>query len=315
MALRKHSLRQLYFVVATLIALSLFVTIPRAQDPPNEELDVVTVNTNLVTLNVSVTKDRRPISNLQIEDFCITDQGLPVTPQFFEAQAPTSIVFVIDTSSSMRGTNWDNLKSGIKEFLSKERENNNYTLVTFNERPTVLLTAASKEAFWTTFKKIKPDGETALYDGLLAGLQLLNKLPSKHKAIVLLSDGDDNRSSTTLSQIQEEIYRHHANLYPIGIHLDKGIDRLSSKPTFGKTILTNLALSTGGTVLFPAPSQIDRALTSISDQISAEYTLSYYPPDQTSGWRSVQVDLAQVRHRRRGVLRYQSKYLLKANSD
>src|ERR1041384_5473981 len=103
------------------VLLLTFVSVPLGQtpSPPSSEddYDVIKTDTNLITLNVSLTKKNRPIPNLRARDFELFDTGAIVKPQFFEDSGPTSIVFVIDTSTSMGGRKWQNLSSGLKDFL------------------------------------------------------------------------------------------------------------------------------------------------------------------------------------------------------
>src|SRR5215475_751202 len=153
--------------------------------PP--EVDIISVDTSLVTINVSV-RDRknRQLPGLKLEDFCVTDQGRIVRPEFFDSQGPLSIVFVIDVSSSMRG-HWPELKSGLKKFLAKEPEGSDYTLITFNERAQLVTSSVDAKRLWQTFNTLKPYGDTALYDGFRLGLEALERVPQRHKALVLLS--------------------------------------------------------------------------------------------------------------------------------
>ena len=84
--------------------------------------EVIKIDTNLVTVNVSVTDAKnRHLPGLKAEDFLVTDQGQRVRPEFFDSQGPVSIVFVVDISSSMRAK-WNNLRTGLKRFLSKGHE-------------------------------------------------------------------------------------------------------------------------------------------------------------------------------------------------
>src|SRR5215831_17816903 len=117
-----HSMKPRRTFLLTSLLLTMLLTavsLPLGQTPSppiDQDYDVIKTNTNLVTLNISVTKQNRPITDLAATDFEITDAGATVKPEFFEAQGPASIVFVIDTSTSMRGVKWQNLSFGLKEF-------------------------------------------------------------------------------------------------------------------------------------------------------------------------------------------------------
>ncbi len=315
MSRQNKSHRRFYFLIVTaVIFLFLVSTVPHAQNPQappqaDQECETLAVTTNLVTINVSVTRKNKPVEDLQANDFNITDQGIQVRPQFFDIGNDASIVFVIDTSASMRGEKWKRIKTGLKEFL-KQDQRANYTLVTFNDKPELLVTAASAEEFWQSFLSIKkPDGDTALYDGLATALKVSRSLPSRQKAIVLLSDGDDNRSSASLQTIQDAVYSQHLTVYPIGILLSKREDG-SRERAHGMNVLKTLAQVTGGIVTFPTPDKIEKTLSNIYTEIVHKYALSYYPPDHSTGWHSVNV--AMTNNSRRLELRYADRYFIQA---
>src|SRR5215510_2124272 len=179
-----------------------------------ESEDVVKVDTSLVTVNVAVVdKKGRHLPGLQREDFLVTDEGAPVRPEFFDDHGPVSIVFVVDNSSSMRGEKWRNLRSGFKKFLATAREGNDYTLIAFNEKPRLVVSSTSAKELWQSLDSMKPYGETALYDGMLMGLNILKGLRQRHKALILLSDGEDNSSEADLTCISQEIFTHRAAVY------------------------------------------------------------------------------------------------------
>ena len=270
------------------------------------ELDVVTVDTSLVTINVSVRDHKnRQLPDLKLEDFQVTDQGKIVRPEFLDSQGPLSIVFVIDVSSSMRG-HWQELKNGLKKFLAKEPEGSDYTLITFNQRAQLVTPSTDAKRLWESFKTLQPYGETALYDGLLLGLEALERAPQRHKALVLLSDGEDNSSQAGLAMVEHQTLRHHATIYSVGIRFE-GI--LSPYQPDGKQLLTQLAAATGGLVQFPESSGLPAVLDSIRADLSNQYSLSYYPPEKTPGWHRVEVNIAQSTSRLK--LRYQERYQMR----
>jgi Ca-activated chloride channel homolog len=293
------SARRKLMIAAVLITLS-FASV-KAQDD-----EVLRIDTSLVTVNVSVTDGKnRHLPGLKAEDFSVMDQGKPVRPEFFDTKGPVSIVFLVDISSSMRGK-WENLRTGLKKFLAKGREGSDYTLIAFNEKPKLIASSVNAEEFWKNFNSLKPYGETALYDALLLGLDALERVPQRHRALVLLSDGEDNCSHAGLALVQQEALAHRATLYPVGILIDQ---HLSPYQPDGKKLLNELAQATGGIVHFPAPEQIRAVLETINADVTNQYSLSYYPPEKAPGWRTVQVNVARMSSRLN--VRYQQRYFLR----
>ena len=271
------------------------------------DLDVVRVDTSLVTVNVSVTNGKnRPLPGLTLENFQVLDEGQAVKPEFFDREGPESIVFVIDISSSMKGDKWQSLRAGLKSFLKKGREGNDYTLIAFNEKPQLVVTAVNAEQFWQSLNSLQPEGETALYDALVLGLETLERVPQRHRALVLLSDGEDNCSHADLSLVEKQVMIHRATIYPVGILLKWPLGGDQSK---GKRVLSELAAATGGLVLFPEALKIPAVLELIAADLHGQYSLSYYPPTKTAGWRRVQVTVANDSSHLN--LRYQPRYLMR----
>jgi len=294
--------------LAVLGALLIFGLSVRAQSalPPSSDIDVISTDTSLVTINVSVTDHKnRQLPRLKLEDFRVTDQGKPVHPEFVDSQGPLSLVFVIDVSSSMQG-HWQELKSGLKKFLEKDYEGSDYTLISFNEKARSITASVDASQLWKSFNTLRPYGETALYDGLILGLQALERVPQRHKALVLLSDGEDNSSRASLAMVEQQTLLHHATIYPVGIVYEGA---MSSYSVDGKRILNQLAAATGGLVLFPQTSRLPDVLNVIRSDLSEQYSLSYYPPEKTPGWHRVEINIPQGRSPLN--LRYQQRYQMR----
>ena len=262
----------------------MFWTSAAAQDP----VDVIKIGVDLVTVNVSVTEKKgRPVMGLQRENFFVTDQGKPVSLQFFDSNGPASIVFVVDISSSMRGEKWENLMKAMKKFLATAREGSDYTLVVFGDRPQLVARAVNASELWRDLASLRPYGMTALYDAMLLGLNALERLPQRHKALVLLSDGEDDFSRSCLSDVQQAARTQRATIYTVGLLLK--LRDLTPWQPHGKELLDKLTSTTGGLMLLPAPEQIRGVLEQINADVSGHYCLSYYPPDTVNGWRHIQV--------------------------
>jgi VWFA-related protein len=298
------------WAVATLAVLSLLRPVV-AQQPEGDgaiEEEVVKVDVDLVTVNVSVTDGgKRPVTGLLAADFLVSEEGRAVSLDFFEGQGPASIVFVVDTSLSMKYRKLKKLQAALKKFLARAREGNDYTLVAFADRPRLVVESVGAGELWQGVLGLVPDGDTALYDAVLLGLEALGRAPRRHKALVLLSDGQDTRSKAVLADVQTSALARRATLYTVGITLE-------AKPTFmlaedrrGRDILRQLAAATGGLVFFPEPEEIGEALNEVNADLSGQYTLGYYAADKVPGWRNIRVGLSPAVRRHR--LRYQERYL------
>ena len=282
-----------------------------AQQPEGDgarEEEVVKVAVDLVTVSVSVTDGgRRPVTGLLAADFLVSDEGREVKLEFFDGQGPASIVLVVDTSSSMKYEKWGKLQAALKKFLSRAREGNDYTLVAFADRPRLVAESVGAQELWQSVLGLETEGNTALYDAVLLGLEALGRTPRRHKALVLLSDGQDTRSRAGLADVQLEALTRRATIYAVGITLDANPRYLLEVDRKGRDILKGLASATGGLAFFPEPDDISRVLDGINADLSGQYTLGYYAADKEPGWRNIQVSLTPAQQQRR--LRYQQRYL------
>jgi VWFA-related protein len=270
--------------------------------------DVIKTDTNLVTINISVKGNKgRPLPGLRREDFLVIEEGKQVQVEFFDNYGPASIVFVVDLSSSMQGKKWKNLKAGMKEFLAKAHSANDYTLIGFSDRPSIIARSANENELWQVINKLVPCGNTALYDAMLLGLNVLAEIPQRHKALVLFSDGEDNLSRAVLLAVQQEVLTRRATIYTVGILDDYTLPFANGRT--GKELLNELANATGGLAQFPTANEIERVLKEIRADLSSQYSLSYYPLEKSPGRRHVQVSMTPTYQSLK--LRYQQYYTVR----
>ncbi len=275
-----------------------------------QDAEIIRFDVALVTVNVAVKDGKgRPLSGLKPVDFRVNDENTSVTLEFFESGGPASIVFVVDTSASMRGKRWKSLVAGLKNFLKHAPDDNDYTLITFDVSPRLVAESVNASEFLERISELSPNGETAMYDGVLLGMDALKRVRQRHKALVLISDGEDNSSRRRLVDVQREVVAQRTTIYTIGLLL-KGYCRMGVKEAcHGKDTISEMAQVTAGLAHFPDSDELAEVLKDIGKDISNMYSLSYYPPDKKPGWRRVQVSMAQTDHRPN--LRYQERYLMR----
>lgn len=286
-----------------LLILTSAVSLPvLAQDVP-----AIKLNTNLVTVNVSVTDSKdRPLSGLGVGDFLVTEDSKPVGLEFFNSSGPASIVFVVDASSSMQAKALE-LRQAFKEFLKSGHQDNDYTLITFNAFPRVITRSVSSDELWQILSTLDPYGRTALYDAVLLGLEALDQTPQRHRALVVLSDGEDNSSRANLVEVEQAVSARHATVYTVGI-LPRPNDLSTFDPAC-RGLLVQLAEATGGMIRFSAPRDIAKVLSKISYDVRNQYCLGYYAPEGAPGWRRLRVSLASSQ--RPYNIRHPQRYLTK----
>jgi Ca-activated chloride channel family protein len=162
------------------------------------------------------------------------------------------IVLVVDVSGSMEDNGkLDQAKAGLGAFLARILPEDRVGLVTFSSKAAVEVPPAplteNRILLDDTIGRLRPQGKTAIYDGLMAGKQALDALPAPEngeeriKAIVLLTDGEENASGATLDQLKQEFDESGISIFPVayGSESDQSeaTKTLLSIVEFSKTIL------------------------------------------------------------------------------
>jgi Ca-activated chloride channel homolog len=194
---------------------------PTSLDDPAEvsEGDVVRIDTNLVTVPVSVLdKDGRFISDLRREQFNVFENGVEQKLAYFEStEKPFTVALLLDTSGSTFFHLWD-IKQAAINFAKQLRPQDRVLVVTF-DRLVMLLTEATNDANVVTEvieRNAVPGFSTRLYDAIdLVIKTRLNKMDGR-KAIVLFTDGVDTGSyQATYKSTLREVEELDALIYPI----------------------------------------------------------------------------------------------------
>jgi Ca-activated chloride channel family protein len=134
---------------------------------------------------------------------------------------------------------------------------------------------------------------TALYDGLYLGLETVNHGSNPRKALLLITDGEDNHSHYSFSDLREFAKEHDVQIYAIGI-LDEGSSQGTPYSGRGRALLEDLANLTGGRAFFP-PSvhDLEQICAEIGVDLKNQYVLGYRSSNRlTDGkWRKIKVKI------------------------
>lgn len=277
----------LVFALAGLLALSPV----SAQDAGDGGQFTIGVDVDLVVFNLTVTDSRgRQVSGLTQSNFRISEEGRPQQIKLFRPEdVPATIGLIIDSSGSMRNKLQQTVSSAIG-FVGASNPQDEMFVISFNEK--VYLGLPSSTRFTSdpaqvggALGRIRPEGLTALYDALAAGLEHLKGGANDRKALVLLSDGADNASSRKLDDIVPIARQSGATIYTIGIYD-------VADPDKDPGALRKMAELTGGRSYFP--KQVDdlgQVWLDIAGGIRSQYTIGYVSsnPNRDGAFRKVRV--------------------------
>ena len=243
----------------------------------------IRVGINEVNVVFTVTdKHGKRITDLKQNDFRIVDDNKPpVEIRSFRAEAnlPLQVGLLIDASNSVRDRFKFEQESAI-EFLNQtvRRGYDQAMVVGFDATPEVTQDFTDDtEKLGHGVRQLRPGGGTALYDALYYACRdkLLKKAQSgpTRRAIILLSDGEDNLSHVTREEAIEMAQRADAIVYAISTNV-------SGSKGAGDKVLERIADATGGRAFFPFQIRdVTNAFGEIQDELRSQYAVSYKPAD------------------------------------
>ncbi|MGB7599007.1 MAG: VWA domain-containing protein [Candidatus Sulfotelmatobacter sp.] len=247
------------------------------------EVPKIRVGTNEVNVVFTVTdKHGKRVTDLKQADFRIVDDSKPVTEiRSFHAETnlPLQVGLLIDASASVRDRFKFEQESAI-EFLNQtiRKRYDQAFIVGFDVTPELTQDFTDDtEKLGHGVRELRPGGGTAMYDALYyACRDKLLKQPHggpTRRAIILLSDGEDNQSHVTREEAIEMAQRADAIIYTISTNV-------SGTKGAGDKVLERIADATGGRAFFPFQIRdVTNAFAEIQEELRSQYDVSYKPID------------------------------------
>jgi Ca-activated chloride channel homolog len=259
----------------------------------------IRVDTTLVLIPVSVTDPlSRFVTGLEKENFKVYEEKVEQEVSQFSAEdAPLSVGLVFDTSGSM-GAKLQKSRQAVAQFLKTANPEDEFFLVQFNDRPelTVPFTPDSEE-LQNRLTFIESKGRTALLDGIYMAMNQMKKARNPRKAILLISDGGDNSSRYTESEVRNAVREADVQIYAIGIFEPIGGRGRTPEELAGPGLLTELTEQTGGRhFAVDNLAELPDVAAKIGLELRNQYVLGYVPKNTTRDgkYRRVQVKLVKT---------------------
>ena len=272
---------------------------PKQQEEPVLQGPTIPVRVNEVSVVFTVTdKHNRYIKDLTRNDFKVIDDQKPVEEiRSFrrETDLPLHVGLLIDASNSIRGRFKFEQESAI-EFLNqiiRRRYDQAFVLGFDVESEVTQDFTDNTEALAKGIRALKPGGGTAMYDALYyACRDKLLKSPqagSVRRAIILVSDGDDNQSHVTREEAIDMALRANVIVYTISTNFPNG-----GGP--GDKVLQRIADATGGRAFQPFQIQeVSDAFAQIQADLRSQYELAYRPQNLAHDGRFRSIEISALR--------------------
>ncbi|MBS1793435.1 MAG: VWA domain-containing protein [Acidobacteria bacterium] len=283
---------------------------PAADAPPENDSEVLQIETEEVSLNVRVVNAaNRPVGNLRESAFRVFEDGVlqPVT-SVSTAEVPVFNALVIDNSRSLRTQLSKVIEAG-KIITAANKPLDESTVVRFvsSDKIEVVQNFTSKKALVDNAldNLFVEGGQTAIVDAVYRTAEMIEKYQNSQKkediklrALILVTDGDDRGSRTDEKQLFELLRNSYVQIYAIGFtdglsdakDTETGVSRREKARAF----LTRLAAETGGKVYFPeSPDALAKIAAEISGELRTQYVVSYAPTNNArdGGFRQIRVEV------------------------
>ena len=257
---------------------------PRRVDSAKRPLPNLRVDVKLIVVPVSVTDAfDRPITALTKQSFRLLEDGVEQTiTSFAREDAPVSLGLLFDTSGSMK-TRIEASVEAVKQFFQTTMPGDEFFALQFADQARILggFTADPAEIHGK-LGIIEPKGWTALLDAIAVGTHQMKAAKNRRRVLLVLSDGNDNNSRFSESEIRSMVIESDVRVYAIC---------LNYKPR----VLRRLADETGGKILVTQSiGELPDVVRRLSAEIRSQYLLGYSSAAQNDGkYHKVKVEILQ----------------------
>ncbi len=254
-----------------------------SNDNPDDQLTVIRKRVDEVNVVFTVTDKRGHfVKDLTKDDFKVYDNNKPaesVRSFSRETNLPLRVGLLIDASNSVRDRFKFEQEAAI-EFLNQiiQRISDKAFVIGFDTTPEVTQDMTEDtEKLSHGVRMLRPGGGTAMYDAIYFAcrdkLMQDKSTGATRRAIILLSDGEDNQSRVSREEAVEMAQRAEVIIYAISTNT-------SGLRTRGDKILEHFADETGGKAFFPFKIQdVSDAFSQIQDELRSQYDVAYKPAD------------------------------------
>jgi Ca-activated chloride channel family protein len=251
----------------------------------------IRMNVDMVLVPVTITDPmNRLVTGLDQPDFQLYENNSPQKITSFASEdAPVSIGIIFDLSGSMT-SKLMRARESILQFIKTANPQDEFFVIGFNDRPELIEDFTnSVEDIQARLATVRSGHRTALLDAIYYGVDKMKEARHERKALLVVSDGGDNRSRYTPGEVRAQVRESDTEIYSIGI-----FDLYAATPEErqGPELLDDLSTETGGR-LFRVDdlAEMGDIAEKISTELRNQYVIGYRPKDLTRDgkWRKVKV--------------------------
>jgi Ca-activated chloride channel family protein len=248
---------------------------------------------DLVLVPVTITDPmNRLVTGLDRENFQLYEGKEAQEIRHFSSEdAPVSLGVIFDMSGSM-GSKIERAREAVIEFFKTANPQDEFFMITFSDKPEEISDfTQSVEDIQGKLVYTVPKGRTALLDAIYLGISKMRQAKFPKRALLIVSDGGDNHSRYTESEIKNLVKEADVLIYAIGIY-----DHIfpTEEERLGPQLLSEVTELTGGRAFtIDNPNDLADVATKIGIELRNQYVLGYRPknPVRDGKWRKIRVKL------------------------
>jgi Ca-activated chloride channel family protein len=256
----------------------------------------IRVNSDLVVIPVTVTDGKgRVVAGLEKEHFTVYEDKVEQAVSHFATEAaPASIAFVFDSSASM-APKLHKAREAVDALLKNADPADEFCLVQFNHRLELVVGITRRtDEIHNKLALVRARGATALLDAIASAMNELKHAHYSRKAIIIISDGEDNSSQCSVDDLKEAVRGSDVLIYAIGIIDANTYSSYEKSP--GSALLNEIARQSGGRLFeVNRPKELPAVASKIGVWLHNQYILGYSPnnPGKDGKYRRIEVKLAR----------------------
>ena len=261
-------------------------TVPASPDAPRPAA-TLRVDSRLVLVPVSVCDPQnRPVTGLEKEHFRVFDDKVEQTiTQFGMEDEPVAVGLVFDISGSM-GDKLRLSRMAASKFFDTANADDEFFLVEFNDVPKIMVPLTRDfEEIQNQLTFAQSKGRTALLDAIFLALHELKRSQKKRKALLIISDGGDNASRYTETEVRNTVRESDVLIYAMGVYEAPGARNRSPEEAAGPGLLSELSEQTGGRHYPVSAAEMPDIAAKIGIELRNRYIIGYSPTDQVRDGR------------------------------
>lgn len=248
-------------------------------------------------------------NNFQVHEDNVRE--LPIlVEELSSGEIGINVVLTIDRSQSMIGLPIEDAKKAASTFVELMQSLDKSAIVSFNQEPrTDHPFTGNINSLKAAISNLNASGYTAVFDAVMHSVNLMT-IDLKNRAIILLTDGADNRSRHTYQEVLNALLSHEIRAFTIGLGLTQNSPE--------ENILKDMASKTGGLYFYsPTSKELEQIYRAISQLLHHRYRVSYttHNPAKDGTLRHVRIDVTVNRQSSSDTASYLAPYEAKPPID